>query len=117
MKLADPQSFATDQVVNLSGAIRREIASMGDGLECALARASELETMVRGEVSNLERSYSDNERRMRQLIDELTAEREAVLSSADRVRLAMTSSQDTLARDLEQLSQRIAQGEIGRAHV
>ena len=42
VKLADPQSFASDQVVNLSGAIRREIASMGDGIERALARAGEL---------------------------------------------------------------------------
>jgi len=62
-------------MVTLSQAIRREVASMGDGIERALARASELETLVRSEVSNLERSYSDNERRVRSLIDELASER------------------------------------------
>ncbi|HUB64111.1 MAG TPA: apolipoprotein acyltransferase, partial [Methylocella sp.] len=63
LRLAEPETIATGQMVTLSQAIRREVASMGDGIERALARASELETLVRSEVSNLERSYSDNERR------------------------------------------------------
>ena len=65
MRLVEPETIATEQVVTLSQAIRREVASMGDGIERALARASELESMVRNEVSGLERSYSDNERRIR----------------------------------------------------
>src|ERR1019366_7231894 len=69
VRLAEPETIATEQMVTLSQAIRREVASMGDGIERALARASELETLVRSEVSNLERSYSDNERRVRSLID------------------------------------------------
>ena len=52
MRLAEPEALATDQVVTLSQAIRREVASMGDGIERALARASELETLVRAEVSD-----------------------------------------------------------------
>ena len=75
VRLAEPETIATEQMVTLSQAIRREVASMGDGIERALARASELETLVRSEVSNLERSYSDNERRVRSLIDELASER------------------------------------------
>ena len=50
MRLAEPEALATEQVVTLSQAIRREVASMGDGIERALARASELETLVRSEV-------------------------------------------------------------------
>ena len=69
MRLAEPESVATEQVVTLSQAIRREVASMGDGIERALARASELETVVRAEVSTLERSYTENERRIRALIE------------------------------------------------
>jgi len=65
IRLADPESFTTEQVMMLSQAIRRELASMGDGVERALARAGELEMLVHNEVSNLERSYSDNERRIR----------------------------------------------------
>src|ERR1700730_17745190 len=65
--LAEPETIATEQIVPLSQPTRRAAASMGDGIERALARASELETLVRSEVSNLERSYSDNERRIRAL--------------------------------------------------
>ena len=69
MRLSEPEAIATEQMVTLSQAIRREIASMGDGIERALARAGELETLVRSEVSNIERSFGDNERRLLSLID------------------------------------------------
>ena len=45
IRLAEPETVATEQVVSLSQAIRREVASLGDGIERALARASELETI------------------------------------------------------------------------
>jgi len=38
---------------------------MGDGVERAIARAGELETLVANEVAALERAYSDNEVRIR----------------------------------------------------
>ena len=53
MRLSAPETIASEQMVTLSQAIRREIVSMGDGIERALARAGELETLVRSEVSNL----------------------------------------------------------------
>ncbi|MDO9441506.1 MAG: hypothetical protein Q7T73_11500 [Beijerinckiaceae bacterium] len=108
MRLAEPEAMATEQVVTLSQAIRREVASMGDGIERALARASELETVVRSEVSNLERSYTDNERRIRSLIDELSSEREAIVINADRVRQAISGAHEALSRDLEMASTSIA---------
>ena len=83
-RLAEPETIATEQVVSLSHAIRREVASMGDGIERSLARASELESIVRNEVGNLERSYAGNERRIRGMIDELANEREAIVSNAER---------------------------------
>ncbi|MGD9658709.1 MAG: apolipoprotein acyltransferase, partial [Methylocystis sp.] len=67
IRLIEPETVATEQIVSLSQAIRREAASMGDGIERALARAGELEVIVRTEVTNLERSYTDNERRIRLL--------------------------------------------------
>jgi hypothetical protein len=100
VRLAEPETIAAGQMVTLSQAIRREVASMGDGIERALARASELETLVRSEVSNLERSYSDNERRVRSLVDELATERESILTNADRVRGAIALAHDNLSRDL-----------------
>ena len=88
VRLSAPETIASDQMVTLSQAIRREIVSMGDGIERALARAGELETLVRSEVSNLERSYSENERRIRSLVDELQTERESMLANSERMRSA-----------------------------
>ena len=45
-------------------------------MERAVARANELESLVHGEVSALERAYSENELRIRGLIEELAAQRE-----------------------------------------
>ena len=47
MRLAEPEIVARDSIVTVGQAIRREVAAMGDGVERALARASELETLVR----------------------------------------------------------------------
>eukprot|EP01037_Dinobryon_pediforme_P013368 gene13368-13483_t len=109
MRLAEPETMATEQVVTLSQAIRREVASMGDGIERALARASELETMVRTEVSNLERSYSDNERRIRVLVDGLSSEREAIVSHSDRVRSAISGAHDKMSMDLDAVSRSLTE--------
>jgi hypothetical protein len=46
MRLAEPESVAQDSIVTVGQAIRREVAAMGDGVERALARASELEALV-----------------------------------------------------------------------
>src|SRR5688500_18019447 len=69
--LAEPEYVVKDSLVTVSPALRREVAAMGDGIERALARASELEVLVRNEVASLERSYTDNELSVRRLIDEL----------------------------------------------
>jgi hypothetical protein len=107
MRLAEPETLATDQVVTLSQAIRREVASMGDGIERALARASELETLVRAEVSTMERSYSDNERRIRSLIAEMADQREAIVANGGRVRAAIAGAHQGVAADLDAISDRL----------
>ncbi len=104
MRLAEPESIAAEQMVTLSQAIRREIVSMGDGIERALARAGELETLVRSEVSNLERSYSDNERRIRTLVDELVSEREAIQVNGERMRSAIGGAHDSFSHEMETAS-------------
>ena len=114
VRLAEPETFATEQVLSLSHAIRREVASMGDGIERAHARAGELETLVRSEVANLERSYAENERRIRSMIDELANEREAIVANADRVRGAIAGAHEAIARDLDAASLKIA-GDVAGA--
>jgi hypothetical protein len=115
MRLAEPESIATEQMVTLSQAVRREVVSMGDGIERALARAGELETMVRTEVSNLERSYSENERRIRALVDELSSERDAIFANSERLRGVIAGSQDSVFRELESTAARLSDslGDVG----
>ena len=108
VRLAQPESFSTDAVLSVSQAVRREVAAVGDGVERALARAGELETLVRSEISTLERAYTDNEIRIRSLIDELVAQREAIVNNAERVRSAINGSHQNLTQDLDAAAQRVA---------
>ncbi len=109
IRLIEPESVAAEQVTTLSQAIRRESASMSDGIERALARAGELEVIVRTEITNLERSYSENERRIRALIDELAREREAIVVNADSARTALYGARDQLAQEFSAASATLAE--------
>src|SRR5690554_4264959 len=108
MRLAEPEVTAADKVASVGQAVRREVNALGDGLERALSRAGELEVMIYNEVTALERTYSDNESRMRALIAELASQRESVLTNTERVREAITESHTGLVFDLDMISQRIA---------
>jgi hypothetical protein len=108
IRLAEPETTASEKVASVGQAVRREVNALGDGLERALSRAGELEVMIHGEVTALERTYSDNESRMRALIQELASQREAVITNTERVREAITESHTGLVFDLDMISQRIA---------
>src|SRR5215211_6681363 len=101
IRLSEPEGMSTDAVLTVSQAVRREVAAVGDGVERALARAGELETLVRSEISTLERAYSDNEIRIRSLVEELVTQREAIVGNAERVRAAINGSHQNLASELE----------------
>ena len=107
MRLTQPEIFSTDAVLTVSQAVRREVAAVGDGIERALARAGELETLVRSEISTLERAYADNEIRIRSLIDELASQRESIVANAERVRDAISGSHERLSEELEASSRRV----------
>ena len=59
--------------------------------------------MIHNEVTALERTYSDNESRMRALIQELASQREAVITNTERVREAITESHTGLVFDLDMI--------------
>ena len=104
MRLAEPESVARDSIVTVGQAIRREVAAMGDGVERALARASELEALVQNEVAALERTYSDNEVRMRGLLQDLASQRDTLVGQAEQVRSALNNVQIDLTQDLSTIS-------------
>src|SRR5580692_6438192 len=109
MRLAEPESVARDSIVTVGQAIRREVAAMGDGVERALARAGELETLVQNEVAALERTYSDNEVRIRGLLQELASQRDTLVGQAEQVRSAINNVQIDLTQDLSTISELVGQ--------
>ncbi len=109
MRLVQPESAAREQIVTVGHAIRREVAAMGDGVERALARASELEALVHNEVSALERAYNDNEVRIRELLTELVHQRETLVGQAEQVRGAISSVHLDLANDITSVGDLVAE--------
>ncbi|XHC12820.1 hypothetical protein ABWH98_08270 [Labrenzia sp. ac12] len=108
LRLAEPEDMAKESILSVGQAIRREVAAMGDGIERAIARASELEVLVHNEVSSLERSYNDNELKIRALIDELISQRESIVMNAERVRETIAGAHESFASQLSSTS-----GELG----
>jgi hypothetical protein len=85
VRLAEPDRMAEQSIASLGQAVRRQVSFMNDAVARALGRAGELEALVHNEVTALEKSYEDNERRIRGLIQELAGERNALLNTSDRV--------------------------------
>src|SRR5260370_1012976 len=108
MRLAQPETVARESIVTVGQAIRREVAAMGDGVERALARAAELETLVANEVSALEHAYNDNEGRIRALLQDLGGQRDTLVGQARRVRRAINSGHLALSHDLPEFNQLVA---------
>jgi len=109
LRLSEPENIARDSIVTVGQAIRREVAAMGDGVERALARAGELESMVQNEVAALERSYSDNEVRIRSLLQDLSNQRDTLVGQAEQVRSAINNVHIDLTQDLSTISDLVGQ--------
>src|SRR5215208_7698858 len=109
MRLAEPETVARESIVTVGQAIRREVAAMGDGVERALARAAELETLVANEVSALEHAYNDNEVRVRGLLEDLAHQRETLVGQAEQVRNAITGVHLDLSHDISSVSDHVAE--------
>jgi hypothetical protein len=102
LRLAEPDRMAEQSIAALGQSVRRQVSAMNDAISRAIGRAGELEVLVHNEVSALERSYDENENRIRNLIDELVSEREALSSGSDRIA-------DTLKGVGQQISENIFQ--------
>jgi len=108
LRLAEPEGVSTDAIVSVGQAIRREVAALGDGIERAIARASELESMVRSEVATLERAYDENENRVRSLISELHGERDSIVEHSGHLREAIANAHEAFAFDVQNVADRVA---------
>ncbi len=108
LRFSEPEGLANDSMVTVGQAIRREISAMGDGVERAIARAAELEALVTNEVSSLERAYSDNEVRIRALLQDISLQRDSLVGQAEQVRNAISGVQIDLRQDIALISDAIA---------
>ena len=104
VRLAEPDRLAEQSVASVGQTIRRQVAAMNDAISRAIGRASELEAMVHSEVAALERSYGENESRVRNLINELATEREALANNSQRVSDALKGVGTQIARDISTAS-------------
>lgn len=104
IRLAEPDRAAEQSIASLGQAVRRQVSFMNDAVSRALGRAGELEALVHNQVADLERSYEQNERRIRGLIQELTGERHALLNTSTSVTDTLKSLGTEIPMLIEKLS-------------
>jgi hypothetical protein len=113
IRLAEPDRAAEQSIASLGQAVRRQVSFMNDAVSRALGRAGELEALVHNQVADLERSYEQNERRIRGLIQELTGERHALLNTSGSV----TDTLKTLGSEIPQLIEKLSTQQVTLAGI
>jgi hypothetical protein len=105
VRLAEPDRAAEQSAASLGQAVRRQVSFMNEAISRALGRAGELEAMVHNEVAALEKSYNQNEHKIKGLIQELVNERHALVSTTDTVAETLKSMGSEVPSLIEKLSQ------------
>ena len=108
VRLAEPDRMAEQAIASLGQNVRRQVSFMNDAVSRALGRAGELEALVHSEVASLDRSYEENEKRIRSLIQELSGERHALLNTSERVAVTLR----TLGSEVPTLIDRLSDQQI-----
>jgi hypothetical protein len=108
IRLAEPDRTAEQSIASLGQAVRRQVSFMNDAVSRALGRAGELEALVHNHVAELERSYEHNERRIRDLIKELSGERHALLDTSTNV----TDTLKTLGTEIPMLIEKLSTQQV-----
>ncbi|HJZ42313.1 MAG TPA: hypothetical protein VJ233_01210 [Hyphomicrobiaceae bacterium] len=105
VRLAEPDRSAEQSAASLGQAVRRQVSFMNEAISRALGRAGELEALVHNEVSSLEKSYSENEHKIKGLIQELAGERHALVSTTDKVSETLRTMGSEVPSLIDKLSQ------------
>lgn len=108
IRLAEPDRMAEQQIASVGQAVRRQVNHMNEAVSRALGRAGELEALVHNEVASLEQSYTQNESRIRGLLEELAGERNALLSTSERVNFTMKE----LGSDIPMLVDKLSEQQV-----
>jgi len=105
VRLAEPDRAAEQSAASLGQAVRRQVSFMNEAISRALGRAGELEALVHNEVAALEKSYNENEHKIKGLIQELAGERHALVSTTDKVAETLKAMGGEVPNLIEKLSQ------------
>jgi len=105
VRLAEPDRSAEQSAASLGQAVRRQVSFMNEAISRALGRAGELEALVHNEVALLEKSYGQNEHKIKGLIQELVGERHALVSTTDKVSETLKAMGSDVPNLIEKLSQ------------
>ena len=112
VRLAEPDRHAEQQVTSLGQTVRKQLGFMTDAVNQAVSRAGELEAMVHSEVSTLERSFKENEERIRKVLGELASERTQLVSTSGDVHATLRAMGDEVPALIEKLNGQ--QGKLAR---
>jgi hypothetical protein len=105
VRLAEPDRAAEQSAASLGQAVRRQVSFMNEAISRALGRAGELEALVHNEVAALEKSYNENEHKIKGLIQELVGERHALVNTTDKVSETLKTMGSEVPTLIEKLSQ------------
>jgi hypothetical protein len=105
MRLAEPESVARDAVTSVGQAVRREVEAMNAGVNQTLRHATELESRVSNEVKMIEAAFQNNEARIRDLVNELSAHRQSIMSHSGDAQSALSTAHHSLISELTSSSQ------------
>jgi hypothetical protein len=108
IRLAEPDRAAEQSIASLGQAVRRQVSFMNDAVSRALGRAGELEALVHNQIAELERSYEQNEQRIRDLIKELSGERHALVDTSTSV----TDTLRTLGTEIPTLIEKLSTQQV-----
>lgn len=112
IRLAEPDRSAEQSISSLGQTVRKQVSFMNEAVTQAIGRAGELEAMVHSEVSNLERSFQDNETRIRKVLGELASERSQLVSTSTDVHATLRAMGDEVPALIEKLNGQ--QGKLAR---
>jgi len=113
VRLAEPDRAAEQSAASLGQAVRRQVSFMNEAISRALGRAGELEGLVHNEVASLEKAYSENENKIRGLIQELAGERHALVSTTEKV----SETLKAMGSDVPMLIERLSQQQVKLAKI
>jgi ABC-type transporter Mla subunit MlaD len=113
VRLAEPDRAAEQSAASLGQAVRRQVSFMNEAISRALGRAGELEGLVHNEVTSLEKAYTENENKIRNLIQELAGERHALVSTTDKV----SETLKAMGSDVPSLIDKLSQQQVKLARI